>query len=104
MSGDDWEQIATIEQLKGQTRISVVVDDTPALLIHLADLWYVVEDVCTHDGQPLGDGEITEGPIQCPRHGARFDVKPGAALCMPATQPLQIFEVSLREDGVYARP
>lgn len=104
MSDSDWELIATKEEAEGQTRLSVVVDDTPALLIHLGSLWYVMEDVCTHDGQPLTDGEISDGEIKCPRHGARFDIKTGVALCMPATQPIRIFEVSVRKDGLYSRP
>ena len=104
MSSDNWEQIATKEEVEGQTRLSVIVDDTPAILVLLGETWFVVEDSCTHDGQPLTDGEISDGGIKCPRHGARFDIKTGAALCMPATQAIQVFEVDVREDGFYAQP
>ncbi len=104
MSDFEWELIATNDEIEGKSRLSVVVDDTPALLIQLGSFWYVVEDVCTHDGQPLTDGEIINGEIKCPRHGARFDIKTGIAKCMPATQPIRIFEVSVREDGIYSRP
>ncbi len=104
MSEFEWELIATNEEIEGKERLSVIVDDTPALLIQLGSFWYVVEDLCTHDGQPLTDGEIVEGEIKCPRHGARFDIKTGIAKCMPATQPIRIFEVSVREQGIFSRP
>ncbi len=104
MSDFEWELIATNDEIEGKQRLSVIVDDTPALLIQLGSFWYVVEDVCTHDGQPLTDGEIIDGEIKCPRHGARFDIKTGVPKCMPATQPIRIFEVSVREEGLYSRP
>jgi len=104
MSDFEWELIATNDEIEGKQRLSVIVDDTPALLIQLSSFWYVIEDVCTHDGQPLTEGEISDGEIKCPRHGARFDIKTGVALCMPATQPIRIFEVSVREEGLYSRP
>ncbi len=104
MSDFEWELIATNDEIEGKQRLSVIVDETPALLIQLGSFWYVMEDVCTHDGQPLTDGEIVDGEIKCPRHGARFDIKTGVAKCMPATQPIRIFEVSVREDGLYSRP
>src|SRR5205807_2554539 len=45
---------------------------------------YAIDDRCTHDGGPLGEGELVDGEIECPRHGARFDVQTGRALCLPA--------------------
>ena len=49
--------------------------------------FYAVADLCTHDGGPLGEGELVENTIECPRHGARFDVETGAVVCMPAVIP-----------------
>ncbi|MCA8982264.1 MAG: DUF59 domain-containing protein [Planctomycetaceae bacterium] len=98
-----WEKIAETSDLGEKDRLSVLIDDTPALLIRYESAYYAIEDVCTHDGQPLTDGEIREGAITCPRHGARFDVKTGAALCMPATEAIRVFEVDVRDDGIYAR-
>ena len=100
----EWERIASISELEGTDRVSVIVDDTPALLIQDKDSLYVVEDVCTHDGQPLTDGEIVDGSIECPRHGAQFDIATGAVRCMPATEPIHVFDVENRDGEIYARP
>ena len=99
-----WERVAEISELASGERKSVFVDDLPALLIRLEDEYVCVEDVCTHDGNPLTDGPILNGQIVCPRHGARFDLHTGNALCMPATEPVVTFAVEVRTDGICARP
>ncbi|MBI5595053.1 MAG: non-heme iron oxygenase ferredoxin subunit [Elusimicrobia bacterium] len=58
-------------------------------------VFYAVEDVCTHDDGPLGEGSLKGGELECPRHGARFDVKSGAALRMPAVVPVRTFPVKV---------
>ncbi|MBI2362389.1 MAG: non-heme iron oxygenase ferredoxin subunit [Elusimicrobia bacterium] len=58
-------------------------------------VFYAVEDVCTHDDGPLGEGSLKGGELECPRHGARFDVKSGAARRMPAVVPVRTFPVKV---------
>ncbi len=96
------EQVAKANDLQPGERRSVFVDDIPALLVRIGDEYYVVEDVCSHDGQPLADGPLINSSIQCPRHGAKFDLKTGSALCMPATKRIRTFKVEVREDGIWA--
>lgn len=83
----------------------VEIDDRLIVLIHAAGHWYALDDVCTHDGGPLSDGPIdpAEGTIACPRHGAKFDVKTGAALTMPATKPTVAHEVKVVGNEVLVR-
>lgn len=97
-------KIANPNEIPPGGRKSVVVDDLPALLIRVGDDYYCIEDTCTHDGQAMTDGPVADGEITCPRHGARFDIRSGAALCMPATEPIATFAVEVRDDGVYAGP
>lgn len=96
------ERVIGAGELQSGERRSVVVDDIPALVIRIEESWYVIEDVCSHDGQPLTDGPISDCSITCPRHGARFDLKTGAALCMPATKPIRTFRVEVKDDAVWA--
>ncbi|MEQ8855619.1 non-heme iron oxygenase ferredoxin subunit [Gimesia sp.] len=100
----DFEEIASIDDFQDADRLEVFVEDTPVLLIRAGDQYFAIEDVCTHDGQPLTDGCIEEGAIVCPRHGARFDLQTGKALCMPATKPVRTFEVEVRDHKIFARP
>lgn len=96
------ERVAGADEVAPGSRKSVIVDETPALLLRVGDEYFCVEDVCTHDGQPLTEGPVENCEIECPRHGARFDLKTGKALCMPATEPIRTFSVEVREDGIYA--
>jgi 3-phenylpropionate/trans-cinnamate dioxygenase ferredoxin subunit len=61
---------------------------------------YAFEDVCTHDDGPLAEGELDGCSIECPRHGARFDVRTGAVLSMPAVYPIRTFPVQVEGDQV----
>lgn len=99
----DFEEIASIDDFQDADRLEVFVEDTPVLLIRVVDQYFAIEDVCTHDGQPLTDGCIEEGAIVCPRHGARFDLQTGKALCMPATKPVRTFELEVRDRKIFAR-
>jgi 3-phenylpropionate/trans-cinnamate dioxygenase ferredoxin component len=98
------ERVADVDELAPGDRKSIFVDDLPALLVRLGDDYACIEDVCTHDGNPLTEGPIINGQIVCPRHGARFDLRTGKALCMPATEPVTTFAVEVRSDGIYAGP
>lgn len=99
----EFEKVASVSEISPGGRRSIVVDETPALLLRVGDRFYAIEDVCTHDGQPLTNGPLNGTEITCPRHGARFDVTTGRPLCMPATEPVATFEIQVRDGAVYAR-
>ena len=71
-------------------KLLVEVGERLVVLIRAAGHFYALDDICTHDGGPLSEGplDVEHGTIACPRHGAKFDVKTGAAT-MPATKPTQ---------------
>jgi len=62
--------------------------------------FYAVDNLCTHDNGPLGEGRIDRGTIECPRHGARFDVKTGAVKAMPAVKAIKTYPVIVEGDEV----
>jgi 3-phenylpropionate/trans-cinnamate dioxygenase ferredoxin subunit len=96
------ERVIGTDELQPGERRSVFVDDIPALVIRLQDQYFVIEDVCSHDGQPLDDGRVEALTIECPRHAARFDLRTGRALCMPATSPIRVFRTEIRDQAVWA--
>ena len=69
------------------------------LLARLDDGYHVVDDTCTHERCSLGDGWLEDGVVECPCHGATFDVRTGAALTLPATRPLRVYPVRTTPDG-----
>jgi 3-phenylpropionate/trans-cinnamate dioxygenase ferredoxin subunit len=79
----------------------VEVDGVEVLLCNYDGNLYADEDVCTHDGGPLDQGVLEGCVIECPRHGATFDVRTGAALSLPAIEPLPTYRVRVEGDDVY---
>ena len=77
------------------------VDGRAIALFNVDGAFYAIDDVCTHDGGPLAEGVLKGREIQCPRHGARFDVRTGKPLCMPAIEPVAIHKVELRDNEIF---
>ncbi len=63
--------------------------------------YFAVEDRCSHDDAAFGDGEIFGYEVECPRHGACFDVRNGKALTLPATEDIESYPVAIAADGIY---
>ena len=70
------------------------------LICHTAGGFYAVDDTCTHDDGPLADGWLEGEAIECPRHGARFDVTTGKVLCLPAAVPINSYPVKVEGEEV----
>ena len=62
--------------------------------------FYAFADVCTHDDGPVAEGELDGCIIECPRHGARFDIASGAVLSMPAVVPLPVYDLKIEQDEI----
>src|SRR4030043_508365 len=79
-------------------RVKVVeVDGRRIALCNVDGEFFAIDDVCTHDGGSLDQGELYDDVIECPRHGARFDVRTGKVLALPAVKPLNTYP--LRVEG-----
>ena len=58
--------------------------------------WYATSAICTHEDESLHDGWLEGCHVECPRHGAMFDLRTGEALSLPATAPLRTYVVEVR--------
>lgn len=90
----------TYDLPEGKT-LKVVVDGAEVLLCHCEDGIFAIEDVCTHDGGPLDQGELEGCRVVCPRHGATFDVRSGEALTLPAVVGLPTYAVRIEGDDIF---
>ncbi len=106
MSADslrNWVNVCTTsELLPGEYKV-VYDSDTPIAVFNIDGELYAIEDVCTHDGGELTGGELRGYEIECPRHGAKFDVRSGAVLCPPAYEPTAKFPVKVENGAVFTR-
>jgi 3-phenylpropionate/trans-cinnamate dioxygenase ferredoxin subunit len=96
-------RVAKATEVPDPGKVLLEVDERLVVLMHVGGEFYCLEDLCTHDGGPLGEGELVDHTIACPRHGAKFDIRSGAALTMPATEPTTGFEVRVESGDVYVK-
>jgi 3-phenylpropionate/trans-cinnamate dioxygenase ferredoxin component len=99
----DFVRVASVDEIPDPGRQLVEVDDRLVALFHVQGKFYAIDDVCTHDGGPLAEGQLDGFSIACPRHGAKFDIRDGRALTMPATQPTVAHEVKIEGGDVFVR-
>ena len=84
---DGWTRVcARDEMAPGEFRV-VAAEGTMIAVFNIDGHHYAIEDVCTHDGGELAGGPIHGFEVECPRHGARFDVRNGAVCAPPAQTP-----------------
>jgi metal-sulfur cluster biosynthetic enzyme/nitrite reductase/ring-hydroxylating ferredoxin subunit len=99
----EFERVIDISEVPDPGKTLVEVEGEMIALFHVGGEWFALDDVCTHDGGPLADGALRDHTIACPRHGAKFDIRSGAALTMPAVRPTRAHEVKLDDGGVWVR-
>ena len=99
----EFQRVIDVGEVPDPGKTLVEVEGDMVALFHVDGQWHALDDVCTHDGGPLADGELRNHTIACPRHGAKFDIRTGAALTMPAVRPTRAHEVKVEDGGVWVR-
>ncbi len=70
-------------------------------LIKLEDGLYAFDEMCSHEEESLAGGLVSDGQIECPKHGARFDVKTGEVRAFPAVRPIRIYPIVQEKDEIF---
>ncbi|HEX5104632.1 MAG TPA: Rieske 2Fe-2S domain-containing protein [Pirellulaceae bacterium] len=96
-------RVAKTSDLADSGRTLLEVDDRIVALFRVGGEYFCIDDVCTHDGGPLSDGKLENHSIACPRHGAKFDIRTGKALTMPATVDTAAHEVKVEGENILVR-
>ena len=93
----EWVNVASVGDIENRHSVIVEVDGTSVVIFNLDGEYCALEDVCTHDGAEIASGCLVGDAIECPRHGARFDIRTGAVEAPPASEPLQIFPIRINK-------
>jgi 3-phenylpropionate/trans-cinnamate dioxygenase ferredoxin subunit len=96
----DFAAIGPLSELRNGERVFVEINGSPIVVFNIAGEIFAIGDVCSHDDGPLGDGEIEGLAVVCPRHGARFDVRTGKALALPAYVDIPAYPVRITEGQI----
>lgn len=96
----DFIKIAETSELENNQVKKFEINDTKIALFKIEDNFYATSDTCTHAEASISEGEIEDDTITCPHHGAKFNIKTGAALTLPAMMPLETFEIKVEGNEV----
>jgi metal-sulfur cluster biosynthetic enzyme/nitrite reductase/ring-hydroxylating ferredoxin subunit len=99
----DFVPVAKTSDLSDPGQMLIEVEDRIVVMFHVGGEYFCIDDVCTHDGGPLSEGRLDDHAIACPRHGAKFDIRSGKALTMPATVDTAAHEVKISGDDILVR-
>ncbi|MFN2483648.1 MAG: Rieske 2Fe-2S domain-containing protein [Candidatus Limnocylindria bacterium] len=96
-----WVTVAGISDVRPGT-VGVFEVDGKALCVGqtVDGRWGAIDDLCTHDGGDLGEGELVGDAVECPRHGSVFDLFTGEALTLPAVFPVKAYPTHVEGDEV----
>jgi 3-phenylpropionate/trans-cinnamate dioxygenase ferredoxin subunit len=102
MSG--WIDVDAVTNLpEGSVRVVEAAGDEVAVF-NIGGRFYAIEDLCSHDGGTLADGTVEGFEIECPRHGARFDLRTGRVTAPPAFENIRTYAVRVHDGRVQLQP
>ena len=92
--------VADVAEIPPGQRLILEVDGEAIAVFNIAGLYFAISDVCSHDDGPVAEGTLREHEIECPRHGARFDVRSGKALSLPAVVDIPAYPVRVQDGQI----
>lgn len=95
-----FQRLAASHEIPAGGSRCFVVGDRKIAVFHVNGEFFAIDDTCTHAQASLSAGDIVGNTVECPRHGAAFDVRTGEALSLPATKPVQTYPVRLEGDEI----
>lgn len=96
----EYVAVATTDELPNGARKLVEVDGRPLAVFNIAGSYYCIADVCSHDDGPVAEGDLDGYEIECPRHGAHFDVRSGKVLSFPAIVDIPAYPVKVEGNTI----
>jgi nitrite reductase/ring-hydroxylating ferredoxin subunit len=97
----EFHKIAAANEVAPGEVKQYIVEDRPVALCNVEGELHAFEDICTHQYTHLSEGQFSDSEITCPLHGAKFDVKTGAAKTLPAVKPVPKHDVKVEDGHVY---
>jgi 3-phenylpropionate/trans-cinnamate dioxygenase ferredoxin subunit len=92
--------VCSVEDLSEGGRLFIDIDDLQIVILNIRGQFYAIADLCSHDDGPVGEGILEGYEIICPRHGARFDVRNGQVLALPAFVDIPSYPVRIIDSQV----
>jgi 3-phenylpropionate/trans-cinnamate dioxygenase ferredoxin subunit len=98
-----WLPVAPVANIPPGDYAQIEIDSNLVAVFNVGGTFYAIDDICTHDGGDLAGGAVEGDVVICPRHGARFCLRTGAALTPPAYEPVRTYETRVMNGVVEVR-
>ncbi|HEY0941860.1 MAG TPA: non-heme iron oxygenase ferredoxin subunit [Steroidobacter sp.] len=95
-----WHPVAPAASIPPGDYAQTEIDARLVAVFNIDGKFYAIDDLCTHDGGELAGGAVEGDVVICPRHGARFCLRTGAALTPPAYEPVRTYQTRVTDDGM----
>jgi 3-phenylpropionate/trans-cinnamate dioxygenase ferredoxin component len=97
-----YEKVCPVSTVLRGGLVAAEVNGTPLAVVHADDgQFYAVYDECSHAQVPLSEGELEGCTLECWLHGSRFDLRTGTPSGPPATEPVPVYPVDIRDGDIY---
>lgn len=96
-------EIAPLADFPEGAGLRVEVGEHRVAMFKVGDVVYALGDRCSHAEASLAEGEVFDTEVECPRHGAAFDLTTGEALTLPATSPVATYTAEIADGTVYLK-
>ena len=90
-----------ISEINENSVKTINVGDKDISIFNVEGEFYAIDDMCSHAEASLAEGEVFDCKIECPLHGAEFDLKTGEAVTLPATRPVATYDISIEDETIY---
>jgi nitrite reductase/ring-hydroxylating ferredoxin subunit len=97
-----WVHACAVDDIAPGEAIALAVKP-PIAVFNVNGEFFATDDTCTHEDSSLADGYIDCDVVECAFHFAKFRIRDGAALTLPATEPLQTYETHVADGAVYVK-
>ena len=97
---DKIKTLKTSEISLNSSKVINLGDKQIALFNHEGE-YYALDDMCSHAEASLSEGDVYDCKVECPLHGAEFDLKTGDAVTLPATKPVNKYKVNVEDDYIF---
>lgn len=99
---ENYQKLCNINDIEENQTIVVEINERNIMVAKIKGEIYAFDNNCTHENIPLTGGQVFDGQIQCPHHGARFDIKTGKATQFPAVMELKTYKIEIDKNNVMA--
>ena len=104
----EWADVIGVDDLPDRRPVRLVVNDEAVLVLKSDDLIFAIGNQCTHQGAGLDRGVVkiagSVRTVTCPAHGSVFRLDDGKVMRPPATKPVPVYDVKVKDGRVFVRP